>query len=227
MEFFTAGILGALWLGILTSISPCPLATNIAAISFIGKEIENKRRTLLAGLFYTLGRMFAYFAVSAILVAGLLSIPEIARFLTKYLNIIIGPLLIIVGLFLLNIVKLNIGNGFSVSQKFGDNLKSKGLIGVFALGFIFALAFCPVSAGLFFGSLIPLSLNYKSELLIPLIYGIGTALPVIIFGIIIAFSVNKLGAFYKKLNQFEYYARRITAVIFIIAGAYLTWRFLF
>lgn len=227
MEFFTAGILGALWLGILTSISPCPLATNIAAISFIGKEIENRKKTLLSGLFYTLGRMFAYFALSAILVAGLLSIPEIARFLTKYLNIIIGPLLILVGLFLINLIKINIGNGFSLTQQFGDKLKSKGFMGAFALGFIFALSFCPVSAGLFFGSLVPLSLNYKSELLIPLIYGIGTALPVIIFGFIIAFSANKLGEFYKKLNQIEYYARRITGVIFICAGAYLTWRFLF
>lgn len=227
MEFFTAGILGALWLGIMTSISPCPLATNIAAISFIGKEIENKRRTLLAGLFYTFGRMFAYFAVSAILVAGLLSIPEIARFLIKYLNIIIGPLLILVGLFLLNIIKINLDSGFSLSQSFGDKLKKMGHFGSFALGFIFALSFCPVSAGLFFGSLIPLSLRYESELLIPLIYGIGTALPVIVFGFIIAFAANRIGEFYKKLNKFEYYARRITAVVFIIAGAYLTWRFLF
>jgi cytochrome c-type biogenesis protein len=226
MEFLTAGLLTALWLGILTSISPCPMATNIAAISFIGKKVGSTRAVLLSGLFYTLGRMIAYLAVAMIVVYSLLSVPELARFLQKYLNIILGPLLIIVGLFLLEIIKMNFGKGMSFSQKFQDSAQKKGIWGAAMLGFIFALSFCPVSAGLFFGSLIPLSLKYESALFLPLIYGIGTALPVIIFAIVIGYSANYIGKIFNRLTKFEYWARRVTGVIFIIAGLYLTWEFI-
>lgn len=226
MEFLTAGLVSALWFGILTSISPCPMATNIAAISFIGKKVGSTRAVLMSGLFYTLGRMIAYLAVAMIVVYSLLSVPELARFLQKYLNIILGPLLILVGLFLLEIIKMNFGKGMSFSQKFQDSAQKKGIWGAAMLGFIFALSFCPVSAGLFFGSLIPLSLKYESALFLPLIYGIGTALPVIIFAIVIGYSANYIGKIFNKLSKFEYWARRVTGVIFIIAGLYLTWEFI-
>jgi len=226
MEFLTAGLLTALWLGILTSISPCPMATNIAAISFIGKKVGNSRAVVLSGLFYTFGRMFAYILVAAIVVYSLLSVPELARFLQKYLNVILGHLLIIVGLFLLEIVKMNLGSGISFSKKFQDSAQRNGLMGSAMLGFVFALSFCPVSAGLFFGSLIPLSLKYESSVLLPLVYGIGTALPVLVFAFVIGISVNYVGTIYNNLAKFEYWARRITGVVFIFAGLYLTWKFI-
>ncbi len=226
MEFLTAGVLTALWLGILTSISPCPMATNIAAISFIGKKVGNARAVIMSGLFYTLGRMFAYLAVAVLVVYSLLSVPELARFLQKYLNIILGPLLIIVGLFLLEIIKMNFGRGISFSQKFQDSAQKKGLLGSAMLGFVFALSFCPVSAGLFFGSLIPLSLKYESSIFLPLIYGVGTALPVIVFAFVIGISATYVGKIYNKLAKFEYWARRITGGIFILVGLYLTWEFI-
>lgn len=226
MEFLTAGVLSALWFGILTSISPCPMATNIAAISFIGKKVGNTKAVIMSGLFYTFGRMFAYLSVAVIVVYSLLSVPELARFLQKYLNIILGPLLIVVGLFLLEIIKMNFGNGRLFSQKFQDSVQQKGLLGSAILGFVFALSFCPVSAGLFFGSLIPLSLKYESSVWLPLIYGIGTALPVLVFAFVIGISANYVGKVYNKLAKFEYWARRITGVIFILAGLYLTWEFI-
>lgn len=227
MEFLTAGVLSAFWFGILTSISPCPMATNIAAISFIGKKVGNTKAVIMSGLFYTFGRMLAYMAVAAIIVYSLLSIPELARFLQKYLNIILGPLLIVVGLFLLDIIKMNFGNGISFSQKFQDSAQKKGVIGSAMLGFVFALSFCPVSAGLFFGSLIPISLKYESSVLLPLIYGIGTALPVIIFAFVIGMSANYVGKMYNKLAKFEYWARKVTGAIFILVGLYLAWTFIF
>ncbi len=227
MEFITAGILTALWFGILTSISPCPLATNIAAISFIGKKVESAPNVLLSGLFYTLGRMAAYLGIAAIVVTSLLSVPEVARFLQQYLNIILGPLLIVVGIFLLGIIKLNIGSGVTFSQKFQDSVQNKGLLGAALLGFVFALSFCPVSAGLFFGSLIPLSVKYESAVFLPLIFGIGTALPVIFFAFLIGFSANYLGKIYNSLSKFEYWARRITGIIFILIGLYLSWKYIF
>ncbi|MFP4368699.1 MAG: aromatic aminobenezylarsenical efflux permease ArsG family transporter [Candidatus Kapaibacterium sp.] len=226
MEFLTVGALSALWLGILTSISPCPMATNIAAISFIGKKVGNTRAVIMSGLFYTIGRMLAYLAVAVLVVYSLLSVPELARFLQKYLNIILGPLLILVGLFLLEVIKLNFGRGISFSQKFQDSAQSKGIIGSAMLGFVFALSFCPVSAGLFFGSLIPLSLKYESSVFLPLTYGVGTALPVIAFAFVIGISASYVGKIYNKLAKFEYWARRITGVIFILAGIYLTWEFI-
>jgi len=226
MEFLTAGILSALWFGILTSISPCPMATNIAAISFIGKKVGNTKAVIVAGLFYTFGRMFAYLAVSVVIVYSLLSIPELARFLQKYLNIILGPLLIIVGLFLLEIIKMNFGRGMSFSQKFQDSAQKKGIWGAAMLGFFFALSFCPVSAGLFFGSLIPLSLKYETSVLLPLIYGIGTALPVLAFALVIGISANYVGKIYNKLAKFEYWARRITGVIFILVGFYMSYEYI-
>ncbi len=226
MEFLTTGVLSALWFGILTSISPCPMATNIAAISFIGKKVGNTRAVLLSGLFYTIGRMLAYLAVAVLVVYSLLSVPELARFLQKYLNVILGPLLILVGLFLLEVIKLNFGRGFSFSQKFQDSARKKGLLGSAMLGFIFALSFCPVSAGLFFGSLIPLSLKFESSVMLPLIYGIGTALPVLVFAIVIGVSANYVGKLYSDLAKFEFWARRITGGIFILAGLYLTWEFI-
>lgn len=227
MEYLTTALIPALWFGVLTSISPCPLATNIAAISFISKKVESTLAVLLSGLFYTLGRMIAYMLVAIIVVYSLLSVPEIARFLSKYMNLILGPLLVIVGVFLLDLIPLNFGKGVSFSQKFQDNIQKKGLFGAFLLGFIFALTFCPVSAGLFFGTLIPLSLANQSSILLPLIYGLGTAIPVIIFAFIIGFSANMVGKMFKKLTKFEYWARKVTGVVFILIGIYLSYTYIF
>ncbi len=227
MEFIFSGILTALWLGILTSISPCPLATNIAAISFIGKKVGNTRGVLFSGLFYVLGRTLAYVLIAVALVLSLLSVPEAARFLQKYINIILGPLLIIVGLFLLEIFKFNIGGGIPLSQKLQEKLGTKGVLGAGILGFLFAMSFCPVSAGLFFGSLIPLSLKNESSILLPAVYGLGTALPVIAFAFVIGFSAHLAGKMFNKLTKIEYWARRITGILFIIIGIYLSIEYIF
>lgn len=212
-------ILSALWLGILTSISPCPLATNIAAISFIGKNITCPYKTVFSGFFYTFGRVLSYVFLGVIIVAGLLSVPSIANFLQHYMNVILGPLLVIIGIILLEIVKINFSTGIS-HMGLQDKVKDLGLVGALLLGIIFALSFCPISAALFFGSLISLSVEHNSKILFPLVYGIGTGLPVVIFAIIIAFSINSVGKAYNGLVKFEYWMRKATGVIFILAGIY-------
>lgn len=209
----------ALWLGILTSISPCPLASNIAAISFLSKKISRPRSVLLSGLFYAFGRMISYVAVANIIIASLISIPEAANFLQKYMNKALGPILIIVGLFLLDVIKFNIPS-FSFSEDKKKDLAKAGLKGSFALGAIFALSFCPISAALFFGSLMPLSLNNTYGMLLPFIYGIGTALPVVLFAVVVSYGAKTIGIWFNKLNRFERYARKLTAVIFILVGLY-------
>ncbi|NQU73476.1 MAG: sulfite exporter TauE/SafE family protein [Candidatus Omnitrophica bacterium] len=211
----------ALWLGILTSISPCPLATNIAAVSFLSKKIAHPAMVFISGLAYTLGRMTAYAALGWVIISSLLSMPQVAQFLQKYMVKALGPLLIITGLFLLEVITLKLP-GIALSHKHHNKLVESGASGAFLLGLIFALAFCPLSAALFFGSLIPLALNSKVGTLLPFIYGIGTGLPVLIFAVAIALGVTSLSHWFHRITKLEYYTRRITGVIFILVGLYYT-----
>ena len=211
----------ALWLGILTSISPCPLATDIAAVSFLSKKIAHPAMVFISGLAYTLGRMTAYAALGWVIISSLLNMPQVAQFLQKYMVKALGPLLIITGLFLLEVITLKLP-GIALSHKHHNKLVESGAPGAFLLGLIFALAFCPVSAALFFGSLIPLALNSKVGTLLPFIYGIGTGLPVLIFAVAIALGVTSLSHWFHRITKLEYYTRRITGVIFILIGLYYT-----
>ena len=212
-------ILTALWLGILTSISPCPLATNIAAVSFLSKKIAHPKTVFLSGVSYTIGRMLAYAILGFLIVKSLLSVPLVANFLQKYMNKALGPILIIAGLFLLDILKFNIPS-LAISEKHQNKLVGSGIFGACILGFIFAMSFCPISAALFFGSLIPLAVDSKIGLSLPFIYGIGTGLPVLIFSIGIALGITSLSHWFHKVTKLEIYARKITGAIFIGVGIY-------
>ncbi len=209
----------ALWLGILTSISPCPLATNIAAVSFLSKKIVHPAMVFVSGIAYTLGRMTAYFVLGWMIVGSLLSVPQAAQFLQKYMTKAMGPLLVVAGLFLLEVLTV-VMPGISVPEKQQNRMAESGAPGAFFLGLIFALAFCPVSAALFFGSLIPLALSNKAGILLPFVYGIGTGLPVIVFAFAIALGVKTVSRWFHRLAKAEYYTRRVTGIIFILAGLY-------
>jgi cytochrome c-type biogenesis protein len=225
MDSLLIGAGTAIWLGILTSISPCPLATNIVAVSFIAQQIGSARRAVLSGLLYSLGRMITYISLGAVVVAGLLSIPAVANFLQDYMDKILGPLLVLTGVFLMGIIHLNIpglkGAGWTRTLA-----EKSGLWGAVPLGVIFALSLCPVSAALFFGSLVPLAVHHKSYILLPSLYGAGTGLPVIISGLIIAFGAGSMGRFYARITALEKWARRATAAIFIIIGLHFILRYL-
>ena len=209
----------AIWLGILTAISPCPLATNIAAISFIGRKAGQKDHVLGSGFLYSLGRTAAYVILGLIITGGMLGRADLSRFLQKYMNEALGPIMIILGLVLLGWI------GSSASMTLGtETLKSKAekgsIIWALPIGSLFALSFCPVSAGLFFGGLIPLALKQESIFLIPIVYGIGTALPVVIFAFIMAYSSSFLGKAFNVLTHIEVWVRRIAGAAFILAGIY-------
>jgi cytochrome c-type biogenesis protein len=214
----------SLWLGLLTSVSPCPLAANIAAMSYVGREVRSRRRTLLAGLLFTLGRASSYAALAALLVGGLLSIPEVALFLQKHMNRILGPLLVAVGLVLLEWVRLP-GFGSRFYDRTGDRLVKAGLVGALPLGAVLALAFCPVSAGLFFGGLIPLALEHRSAFWLPALYGLGTGLPVVVFAVLVSAGLAWAGSAFHRMQAVERWARRVTAVVVITVGLYYTWTF--
>jgi cytochrome c-type biogenesis protein len=216
----------AAWLGILTSISPCPLATNIVAISFIGKNVGNSRMIFLSGLLYTFGRMLVYLTIAVFIITSLLAVTDISFFLQNEFNKILGPILIVAGIFLLEFIKLSLP-GIGLSSKMQARASKYGIWGAVMLGVIFALSFCPVSAALFFGSLIPLAVKNNSNILIPSLFGIGTALPVILFSFLIAFGAKSIGGMFEKLTLFERWARRVTGAIFIAVGVYYTLVYLF
>jgi cytochrome c biogenesis protein CcdA len=165
--------------------------------------------------------MVSYAALGWIIINSLLSVPQVAQFLKKYMGKALGPLLIITGLILLEIITLRLP-GISLSEKHHNRLVESGAAGAFLLGFIFALAFCPISAALFFGSLIPLALNSKAGTLLPFVYGVGTGLPVLVFALAIALGVASLSQWFHRITKLEYYTRRITGGIFVIVGLYYT-----
>jgi len=225
IEFFS-GMALAVWFGILTSISPCPLATNIAAISYIGKKVEHPRLVMLTGLLYTLGRSLAYLVLAVLLVKSLLSAPYISYLLQKYMIKIMGPLLIVVGMFLLGLVNVDVGSS-GTGERMLKRADRMGIWGAGLLGIVFALSFCPTSAALFFGSLIPLALKSGSGVILPLLYGIGTALPVVVFAILIAMGAHYVGKVFHRITLFERWARKITGIIFIGIGIYFSLKYIF
>jgi cytochrome c biogenesis protein CcdA len=224
-ELFLAGAT-AFWLGILTSISPCPLATNIAAISFVGRRLASPRLVLAGGILYTLGRTIAYVLLGMVLVTSLLKAPILSQLLQKYLNQIVGPLLILIGMFLLNLLYLP-GTGSAFLARIQERMGNRGLAGAGALGFLFALSFCPISAALFFGSLIPLAVAHESGMMLPAIYGIGTGLPVLGMALVMALGAKSIASAFNRLTAFEKWARTITGVVFILVGLYLTMVYVF
>ena len=215
-------LLTAIWLGILTSISPCPLATNIAAITFLSKKIVHPKSVFIAGTAYTIGRVITYTAIGTLIITSLINIPVIAMFLQQYMNRILGPVLVITGLVLMNIIKMNF-SGFSLSHEKQQSIAESGIIGSGLLGIVFALSFCPVSAALFFGSLIPLALKSKIGIIFPLFYGIGTGLPVLAFSLGITLGFTSISHWFNKIKKFESYTRKITGLIFLLIGSYFIW----
>jgi len=211
-------LLSAFLLGLMTAISPCPLATNITAIGYISKDINSNRKVFISGLVYTLGRGVAYTAIGLLFFFSASQF-EFSGFLQTYGEKILGPLLIIIGLFMLGVLKLNIPGIGSLTQKMEDKSNS-GFWGILLLGIVFALAFCPYSGVLYFGMLIPMTISSASGLYLPFVFALATGIPVIIFAWLIAFSIGSIGTLYNKMKAFEIWFRRVVAVLFIAVGIY-------
>jgi len=213
-------MLTAFLLGILTSISPCPLATNITAVAFISKDIKTPKYTIISGLFYTMGRSISYTLLATIIYFGLSSY-QVSRIFQGWGDKILGPVLIIIGLIMFNVIKINFKTS-GKTEKIKLYLADKGYFGSLALGMLFAFAFCPYSGALFFGVLIPLILKSASGLLLPSIFALGTGLPVIIFSFLIAYSMKTVGKVFQSVQKVEKYLRYGVATVFIITGLYYT-----
>ena len=215
---------GAFWLGILTSISPCLLATNVTAISFLARKVDKPRFVLLSSGCYMLGQAAAFVLLAMLLVGSLVSTPVLSHWLQKYMYGLLGPMLIIVAMFLLELLEVNFGRGRLKQwvQRRGGN---GGLWAAALLGIVFAMSFCPTTAALFFGTLIPLAVAQHSSVFLPLMYALGVALPVLVLSVLVALAAHKVGRAFQRISQVEWWARRATGIVFLVVGLYFTLAF--
>jgi len=216
--------LSAFILGLMTAISPCPLATNITAIAFIGQNIENKRKVFINGLIYTLGRAITYTVLGVLLFFGASKF-HIASFFQSNGEKFLGPLLLIIGIFMLGIININFPGLGKLTDKFKNSNKNGSSLSALLMGIVFALAFCPYSGVLYFGMLIPMTISSASGLFLPLVFAIATGLPVIVFAYLIAYTLSGVGSVYNKIKTFEQWFRKIVAIIFILVGLYYIYIF--
>lgn len=213
LPFVTAFVLG-----LMTAISPCPLATNITAIGFISKDVENKKKVFINGLVYTLGRAISYTLLAVIIFIGADQF-KVSGLFQQYGEKVIGPLLIIIGLLMLDVLKIKFPGMNSLTKRFQENGTSS-YWEVLLLGVVFALAFCPYSGVLYFGMLVPMTISSASGLYLPIVFAIATGIPVIIFAWLIAYTVSGVGKLYNSIKTFEIWFRRVISVLFICVGIY-------
>ena len=216
--------ISALILGLMTAISPCPLATNITAIGFISRNIEDRNRVFVNGLLYTLGRAISYTVIALIIYFGADQF-KFSGFFQIYGEKILGPLLIIIGLFMLDVIKIKFPGMGGLTSKMEAKVKW-GFLDAILLGMVFALAFCPYSGVLYFGMLIPMTVASASGLFLPVIFALATGIPVIVFAWVLAYSVSEIGGVYNKVRSFEVWFRRFIAALFILTGIYYLIRIL-
>ena len=214
--------LSAMVLGLMTAISPCPLATNITAVGYISKDLENRNRVFINGLLYTLGRAITYTAIALVIYFGVDQF-KFSGFFQRYGEKIIGPLLVLIGIFMLDIIRINLPGFGRLTEKM-EKRKTWRYIDAVLLGIVFALAFCPYSGVLYFGMLVPLTLSSASGIYLPVIFAIATGIPVIIIAWVLAYTVSGIGVVYNKIKMFELWFRRVIAVVFIIVGLYYIFR---
>lgn len=214
-----APLLAAFALGLLTAIAPCPLATNVTATAYIAKTITDKRKVLLSGFLYTLGRVFSYTLLGGVIYFGASKF-EISKLFQGNGEKYIGFVLVLIGLVMLDVIKLNFLGTGNITERLSEKFKTRGLLGSFLLGALFALAFCPYSGALFFAMLIPMTLSASAGLALPVVFSFGTGLPVILFAFVIAFSMEKLGMYFKAITKVEKVMRFVAGLVFILTGLY-------
>ena len=205
-------------LGLMTAVSPCPLATNISAIGFISRDIENRKKVFVSGLIYTIGRAFSYTLLAVVIYFGASKL-NISMLFQGWGEKLLGPVLILIGLFMLDVLKIKFPGFSKLTDKLGE--KSKGSYwSTFFLGVVFALAFCPYSGVLYFAMLIPMTVSSAGGLYLPVVFAVATGVPVILFAWLLAFAVGNVGKLYDKLKVFELWFRRVVSIIFIVVGIY-------
>lgn len=217
---WNAPLFVAIGLGLLCAVSPCVMATNVAALAYVGRKATQPGDAVVTAVLYTLGRMFSYTAIGVLIVLAGLEVSVLSRFLQGAGSRFIGPFLILVGIVLLVAHRLPAPAGGGGIQRLGAKFGDMGVLGGFPLGALFALAFCPYSGVLFFAVLIPLALQTSGGVALPAVFAIGTGVPVLLFGALLSFGVGRVSSWTDKLTRADRAIRITTAVLFIAAGVY-------
>jgi cytochrome c-type biogenesis protein len=209
-------------LGLMVAISPCALAGNIATLVYISRRLNDRKYPVMSSILYVLGRMTTYSIFGILIVAGALQIRALKTFLENYGFQVLGPLLVVMGILMLFANRLPGIGGSDRLSKFTTKVGSWGPLGPFLLGIIFSLAFCPYSAIIFFGALIPMAIRSTGGLALPAVFAIGTGLPVLVLGILLSVAsyISKVSAWYTSISRAERVIRTIVALAFIGAGIY-------
>jgi cytochrome c-type biogenesis protein len=224
MEFLSASLL-AMGLGIWTAAQPCPMATNVAAISYLGRRVDRPRLVFLAGLLYALGRTLVYVALAILLVEGFQA-SRLSLFLQTRMHLFVAPVLILLGMCFMELIVLSWPGG-GISETMQRRVDALGVWGALPLGVLFALAFCPVSAMCFFGSLLVLASSHDSRIMLPSLYGLGTALPVVAFAALIALSAQAVGRAFNLMTQIAWWVQRATGLICLAIGVHFALKYVF
>lgn len=214
-------LLSVAWSGLLCALSPCPLTTNLAVVGLIARQSGGPRRLLTCGLVYALGRVLAYEALALILVTGLTSAPTLAQFLQREMARCAGPLLVLVGTVLLDLLPHWRLPKVGLAERLRKLSSCEGLGGIFALGVLLTLAFCPISAALFFGGLLPLAMETGSFVLLPCLFGLAATLPLLLLAASLAFAAGQMARWLNRVATFERWAKRATALLSLAIGLYL------
>lgn len=210
-------LVSALLLGLLIAVAPCPLTINITAMGYISKDISRPGRVFSNGIFYALGTIAAYTGLAFVLYLGADQF-RISTVFQQYSEYIIGPLLFLIGLYMFGIIRLDFPGLSRLAGKF-EKRSSFRAWDAFLLGFVFALAFCPYSGMLYFAMLIPLIITTASPLL-SLPFSLAAGIPVVLFAWLLAFTVSGVGKAFNRLKSFEFWFRKVLAVLFIGIGIY-------
>ncbi len=216
-------LVAAFFIGLMTAMSPCPLATNITAIAYISRRLEDSRKILLVGTLYAAGRTTAYVAIAAAIVYAGLNVQAISFFLQEHGEMLLGPLLIILGILMLDVIDIPLPGGGKYLATLMETYAEKGFAGSFILGMLFALSFCPFSAVIFFGMLIPIALKTGDAFVVPAVFGMATALPVILVSVLLAGGIGRAAQLMQRAQAAECWVKKGVAMVFIGMGGYLIW----
>ncbi len=175
--------------GVLTTINPCPLTTTIASIGFLSGYGQKTNRMTVVVLLFLLGFLASYFALAILLSSGLIAIGDVSRGLQQYFSVIIGPVLILAGMFQTKLIRIRFRSYTEKAMTWVTKRKWSGLE-AFPMGALIALGFCPTTAAIFFGVLIPLAIQYGQPVFFPLLYALGAVLPLAVISYLIVAGVR-------------------------------------
>lgn len=221
-QSISSPVLMVVVLAIVFALDPCLMLTNIAAIGYIGREVDDKRAILARGLYYTLGRTLSYGLLGCIMIAFLQlgkSLHPIEEFVEHYGVAILTVFMLLMGVLLClsdYIPWLNINLAKNV-----DQTRFKGKLGAFLLGIVLTFAFCPTNAILFFGMMVPVCSASKFGYALPFLFSATTAIPVLLIAYLIAFSINSIARCYNKVQLIGKILKWVVGIAFIAIGIYL------